>query len=177
MQAPREYKDIKKLTGCLAVLSWFIFKYGERNLPFPRILGELLIPCFIGMINTLAKGFEQIVFEHIPHAQNEEVDHLSRIATTYYDELPKEVYVDIRKNPAHEETISLPLLEEPEDWRTPIAQYLATGQLPESVVFDHPSQGQGQARPEREGPYHISRVIGPGTCELERLNGDVIPRT
>ncbi|GAA0163841.1 hypothetical protein LIER_19614 [Lithospermum erythrorhizon] len=40
----------------------------------------------------LAKEFEQVVFEHIPRAQNEEADHVSRLATTYYDELPKGVY-------------------------------------------------------------------------------------
>ncbi|GAA0154348.1 hypothetical protein LIER_37859 [Lithospermum erythrorhizon] len=34
MRFPSEYKDIQKLTGCLAVLSRFISKSGERNLPF-----------------------------------------------------------------------------------------------------------------------------------------------
>ncbi|GAA0170377.1 hypothetical protein LIER_24653 [Lithospermum erythrorhizon] len=34
MQPPREYKDIQKRTGCLAALSRFISKSGERNLPF-----------------------------------------------------------------------------------------------------------------------------------------------
>ncbi|GAA0155975.1 hypothetical protein LIER_13579 [Lithospermum erythrorhizon] len=34
MQPPREYKDIQKLIGCLAALSRFIFKSGEKNLPF-----------------------------------------------------------------------------------------------------------------------------------------------
>ncbi|GAA0153954.1 hypothetical protein LIER_12069 [Lithospermum erythrorhizon] len=34
----------------------------------------------------LAKGFEQIVFEHLPRTQNEEADHLSRLSTTYYGE-------------------------------------------------------------------------------------------
>ncbi|GAA0152425.1 hypothetical protein LIER_10909 [Lithospermum erythrorhizon] len=34
MQPPCEYKDIQKLTGCLAGLSRFISKLGERYLPF-----------------------------------------------------------------------------------------------------------------------------------------------
>ncbi|GAA0186032.1 hypothetical protein LIER_33320 [Lithospermum erythrorhizon] len=34
MQPPREHKDIQKLTGCVAALSRFISKSGERNLPF-----------------------------------------------------------------------------------------------------------------------------------------------
>ncbi|GAA0173147.1 hypothetical protein LIER_41469 [Lithospermum erythrorhizon] len=34
MKLPESYKDIQKLTGCLAALSRFISKLGERNLPF-----------------------------------------------------------------------------------------------------------------------------------------------
>ncbi|GAA0157436.1 hypothetical protein LIER_14704 [Lithospermum erythrorhizon] len=82
----------------------------------------------------LAKGFELVVFEYIPRVQNEEADHLSRLVTTYYDELPNEVYVEIREKPAHEENLSLLVLQEPEDWRTPIARYLVKGQLPGDVT-------------------------------------------
>ncbi|GAA0158316.1 hypothetical protein LIER_38617 [Lithospermum erythrorhizon] len=82
----------------------------------------------------LAKGFEQILFEHIPYAKNEEADHLSRLATTYYNELPQGVCVEIRETPAYEEAMTLPILEELEDWRTPISRYLLAGQLPESVA-------------------------------------------
>ncbi|GAA0149113.1 hypothetical protein LIER_08375 [Lithospermum erythrorhizon] len=63
----------------------------------------------------LAKEFGQIMFEHIPRTQNEEADHLSRLATTYYDELPQGVYVEIREAPAYEEAIAFPVLEGPED--------------------------------------------------------------
>ncbi|GAA0142601.1 hypothetical protein LIER_03460 [Lithospermum erythrorhizon] len=34
MNPPNSYKDIQKLTGCLAALRRFISKSGERNLPF-----------------------------------------------------------------------------------------------------------------------------------------------
>ncbi|GAA0155976.1 hypothetical protein LIER_13580 [Lithospermum erythrorhizon] len=70
----------------------------------------------------------------ISRNQNEEVDHLSQLATTYYDELPKGVYLEIRKTPAYEEAMALPVLEEPKDWRTLIARYLVTGQLHECVT-------------------------------------------
>ncbi|GAA0140974.1 hypothetical protein LIER_02222 [Lithospermum erythrorhizon] len=63
----------------------------------------------------LAQGFEQVVFEHIPRAQNEEANHLSRLATTYYNEFPRGDYVEIQQKPAHEETISLSVLEEAKD--------------------------------------------------------------
>ncbi|GAA0182962.1 hypothetical protein LIER_30466 [Lithospermum erythrorhizon] len=98
-----------------------------------RVRHELLVKYHVRVVQ-LAKKFEQVVFEHIPRVQNKEADHLSRLATTYYDELPKGVYVEIREKPAHEEIISIPVLEEPEDWRTSIARYLVTGQLLKSVT-------------------------------------------
>ncbi|GAA0159682.1 hypothetical protein LIER_16400 [Lithospermum erythrorhizon] len=80
-------------------------------------------------IVTMAKGIEQTLFEHAPRAQNEEADRLSQLATTYYHELQKEVYIKLRDHPAYEEKGLCTVLEEPNDWRTPIARYLASGQL------------------------------------------------
>ncbi|GAA0155615.1 hypothetical protein LIER_13304 [Lithospermum erythrorhizon] len=57
----------------------------------------------------LAIEFEQIIFEHIPHAQNEEDDHLSRLATTYYDEVAQGVYVEIHEASTYQEAIALPV--------------------------------------------------------------------
>ncbi|GAA0169531.1 hypothetical protein LIER_40779 [Lithospermum erythrorhizon] len=78
---------------------------------------------------TMAKGFNQTIFQHIPRAQNEEADRLFQLATTYYDELPKEVYIELRKHHSYEENALSTVLEEPEDWRTPIAKYLTLGNL------------------------------------------------
>ena len=41
MRAPQSYKDIQKLTGCLAALGRLIAKSGERNLPFFRNLRKM----------------------------------------------------------------------------------------------------------------------------------------
>ncbi|GAA0161261.1 hypothetical protein LIER_17619 [Lithospermum erythrorhizon] len=75
-------------------------------------------------VTTLASGFAHIVFEYIPHTENEEADRLSKLATTYYDELPKEVYVEVQDGRAYEETSVKVVLEEPQDWRTAIARFL-----------------------------------------------------
>ncbi|GAA0143614.1 hypothetical protein LIER_42773 [Lithospermum erythrorhizon] len=75
---------------------------------------------------TMAKGFDQTIFQHVPRTQNEEADSLSQLTTTYYDELSKEVYIELRDHPSYEDSV----LEEPNDWRRPIARYLAMGQLP-----------------------------------------------
>ncbi|GAA0184213.1 hypothetical protein LIER_31501 [Lithospermum erythrorhizon] len=44
---------------------------------------------------TMAKGFDQTIFQHVPRASNEDLDRLSQLATTYYDELPKRVYIEL----------------------------------------------------------------------------------
>jgi hypothetical protein len=38
MQPPRNVKDIQKLTGCMAALSRFISRLGEKGLPFFKLL-------------------------------------------------------------------------------------------------------------------------------------------
>jgi hypothetical protein len=38
MQPPKNIKDIQKLTGCMAALSRFISRLGERGMPFFKLL-------------------------------------------------------------------------------------------------------------------------------------------
>ncbi|GAA0142240.1 hypothetical protein LIER_03186 [Lithospermum erythrorhizon] len=258
MQPLREYKDIRKLTGCLAALSRFIsksdgatnkkgsgagilirgldnivmeytlrftFSTTNNEAEYGAMVAGLAIVRSLGISRIWVKGdskldMDQIVFEHIPRAQNEEDDHLSRLSTTYYDELSQGVYVEVREASAYQEAVTLPIFEEPEDWRTLIVQYLVKGQLPgngiearknqnrsfrfyigtltrripptwdlwlfDRIGYAREKQGKetmrwiGQIRsppPPWEGPYRISRMLGPRTYELERMNGEVILRT
>ncbi|GAA0152096.1 hypothetical protein LIER_37421 [Lithospermum erythrorhizon] len=63
-----------------------------------------------------------------------EANRLFQLATTYYDELPKEVYIELRDHPIYEEKVLSIVLEELEDWRTPIAKYLAMGRFSSDKV-------------------------------------------
>jgi hypothetical protein len=38
MRPPAHIKDVQKLMGCLAVLSWFISRLAERALSFFKVL-------------------------------------------------------------------------------------------------------------------------------------------
>ncbi|GAA0147993.1 hypothetical protein LIER_07553 [Lithospermum erythrorhizon] len=78
----------------------------------------------------MARGFGQTIFQHVPRAQNEEANSLSQLTTIYYDEFPKEVYMESRDQPSYEEKVLSSVLEEPHDWRTPIVKYLTTRKLP-----------------------------------------------
>ncbi|GAA0158036.1 hypothetical protein LIER_43423 [Lithospermum erythrorhizon] len=42
--------------------------------------------------------------------------------------------MEVREVPAYDGTHTLHVLEEPDDWRTPKAQYLVNGQLLESIT-------------------------------------------
>ncbi|GAA0153348.1 hypothetical protein LIER_11608 [Lithospermum erythrorhizon] len=75
----------------------------------------------------LTQGLEYVIFEHIPHTGNEHIDHLSRLATTYFDEMPSHVMIEMRKAPAYEEIAIMRVMEEEEDWRSPIARFILTG--------------------------------------------------
>ncbi|GAA0145318.1 hypothetical protein LIER_05539 [Lithospermum erythrorhizon] len=46
---------------------------------------------------------------------------------TYFEDIPKSVDIEFRDNPIHVEYHVMPVLEEVEDWRSPIARYLLRG--------------------------------------------------
>ncbi|GAA0184329.1 hypothetical protein LIER_31617 [Lithospermum erythrorhizon] len=59
MQPLRQYKDIQKLTGCLATLSRFISKSVERNFPFFKNLRRASSTKFY-WDDECNKGFEEL---------------------------------------------------------------------------------------------------------------------
>ncbi|GAA0151337.1 hypothetical protein LIER_10076 [Lithospermum erythrorhizon] len=87
-----------------------------------------------GNVVSVAKGFTQVIFERIPREDNREANRLSQLATTYYDELPQGVYVEIHETPEYEERVKRLVLKEPKNWRTPIVRFLTAGQLHESFT-------------------------------------------
>jgi hypothetical protein len=41
MEAPRSQKEVQRLTGCMAALSRFISRLGEKGLPFYKLLKKV----------------------------------------------------------------------------------------------------------------------------------------
>ncbi|GAA0164996.1 hypothetical protein LIER_20506 [Lithospermum erythrorhizon] len=88
----------------------FTFPTTNNEVEYEALVAGLVIVKSSGINHIWVKGDIKLIMD-----QNEEADHLLRLTTTYYDELPKGVYVEIREKPAYEEIISMPILEEPED--------------------------------------------------------------
>ncbi|GAA0140622.1 hypothetical protein LIER_01932 [Lithospermum erythrorhizon] len=73
---------IEQIRGDCGVKSEVLKKYHAKALTFTRIL-------------------EYLSFEHIPDSQNKHVDHLSRLATTYFGDLSSGVHVEVREHLIH----------------------------------------------------------------------------
>ncbi|GAA0163008.1 hypothetical protein LIER_18985 [Lithospermum erythrorhizon] len=141
MKPPNSYKEVQKLTGCLAALNRFISKAGERNLPFFKNLrhqvrgscgvkNEIIMRYYAKEVE-ISQEFKQIIFEHIPRAENEREDGLSRFARTYYSKLPEGLYVEVCDQPAYREEVIKSIVGlNSRDWSDPIIEYLVHGRLP-----------------------------------------------
>ena len=77
----------------------------------------------------MTQKFEQVLFHHIPRAENELADRLSQLATTHYDHLPAGVYVETIDRPSHSRETVFTTAKGPEDWRTHMVKYLTDGTL------------------------------------------------
>ncbi|GAA0146205.1 hypothetical protein LIER_06215 [Lithospermum erythrorhizon] len=62
------------------------------------------------------------------------------------------------------------------NWRVKNKQFKIGDLVLRLYSITHPKD-KDKLSPKWEGLYRINRMIGPRTYELEKLNGDVIPRT
>ncbi|GAA0152570.1 hypothetical protein LIER_11019 [Lithospermum erythrorhizon] len=107
----------------------FTFPTTSNEAGYEAMVVGLAIVRSLGIKRVWVKRDSKLIMD-----QNVEADHLSRLDTTLYEELPQGVYVEIREVPTYEGTSAFLVLEEPGDWRSPITRYLVNGQLPESTI-------------------------------------------
>ncbi|GAA0178828.1 hypothetical protein LIER_29888 [Lithospermum erythrorhizon] len=87
----------------------------------------------------ISQEFKRIIFEHIPRDENE----MSRLATTYYSELPEGVYVEVCDQPAYREEVVKSIVgSNSMDWRDPIIEYFVQGRLPNNTLEAKKVQNQ-----------------------------------
>ncbi|GAA0139898.1 hypothetical protein LIER_01357 [Lithospermum erythrorhizon] len=77
----------------------------------------------------VVQAFEYVIFEDILRTKNEHAYHLSWLATTYYEEMPSHVRIEIKEAPAYEEIAIMRVMEEEEHCRSPIARFILTREL------------------------------------------------
>ncbi|GJW43415.1 hypothetical protein Tco_0072214 [Tanacetum coccineum] len=86
---------------------------------------------YLEKVKALTGGFKAFTIKQIPRSENKKADALSKIASTSFAHLSKQVLVKELKENSISEVEVLTVIEEEEDtWMTPIYKYLAEETLP-----------------------------------------------
>ncbi|GJR75374.1 reverse transcriptase domain-containing protein [Tanacetum coccineum] len=87
---------------------------------------------YLNKVKTLAKSFKEFSIKQIPRSENKKADALSKIASTSFVHLSKQVLVkELKEKSINEKEILDVVEEEGNTWMTPIYEYLAKEILPE----------------------------------------------
>ncbi|GJY10583.1 reverse transcriptase domain-containing protein [Tanacetum coccineum] len=87
---------------------------------------------YLNKVKTLAKSFKEFSIKQIPRSENKKADALSKIASTSFAHLNKQVLVEeLKEKSINEKEILDVVEEEGNTWMTPISEYLTKEILPE----------------------------------------------
>ncbi|GAA0152934.1 hypothetical protein LIER_11292 [Lithospermum erythrorhizon] len=145
---------------------------GDSKLVIDQIQGKFgikseVLKIYHSKTMSLAQGFARISFMHIPREANEEADWLSRLAITYYSELPEGVITPEVGFPTYRQAR---FDEERNDQRL-LEALKFTDKLIDEALYKILKYKQLLAR------TYNRRILGPGTYELEDLDDKSIVRT
>nr|GEV15919.1 reverse transcriptase domain-containing protein [Tanacetum cinerariifolium] len=86
---------------------------------------------YLGKVRTLINNFKAFSIRQVPRSENNKADALSKITSTSFAHLSKQVLVEELKEKSINEVEILAVVEEEGDtWMTPIFKYLKEGTLP-----------------------------------------------
>lgn len=109
--------------------------YGDSQLMVRQVNGsyDAKDPCkqqYRDKVRTLIPCFDTFKIDRIPRSQNKRADALSKLASSAYSHLTKEVLVEVLPRRSITEQMVLVVTETTDSWMTPIIQYLTSGELP-----------------------------------------------
>ncbi|GJT25230.1 reverse transcriptase domain-containing protein [Tanacetum coccineum] len=87
---------------------------------------------YLEKVKTLASNFKEFSIKQVSRSKNKKADALSKIASTSFTYLSKQVLVEeLKEKSIHEKEVLAIVEEERQTWMTPICEYLMKGILPE----------------------------------------------
>ncbi|GJS23667.1 reverse transcriptase domain-containing protein [Tanacetum coccineum] len=87
---------------------------------------------YLEKVKSLVSGFANFSISQVPRSKNKKADSLSKIASTSFAHLSKQVLVEILKEKSiQEKEVTTVVEEDGLTWMTPIIEYLKKGTLPE----------------------------------------------
>ncbi|GJT73924.1 reverse transcriptase domain-containing protein [Tanacetum coccineum] len=87
---------------------------------------------YLKKVKTLASNFKEFFIKQVPRSENKKADALSKITSTSFAHLSKQVLVEeLKEKSIHEKEVLAIVEEEGQTWMTPICEYLTKEILPE----------------------------------------------
>ena len=87
---------------------------------------------YLEKTKSLIQGFDRFTITQVPRGENKKADALSKIASTSFAHLSKQVLVEILKDKSiSEKEVSTVIEEEGPTWMTPIMDFISKGTLPQ----------------------------------------------
>ncbi|GKF54313.1 reverse transcriptase domain-containing protein, partial [Tanacetum coccineum] len=115
---------------------------------------------YMEKVITLTNNFKAFSIRQVLRSENKKADTLSKIASTSFAHLSKQVLVEELKEKSISEVEILAVVEEEGDtWMTPIFKYLVKGILPADV-----KKARATRRPHQAN--YVLREIHEGSCSI-----------
>ncbi|GJZ04406.1 reverse transcriptase domain-containing protein [Tanacetum coccineum] len=122
---------------------------------------------YLEKVRTLTNSFKAFSIRQVLRSENKKADALSKIASTSFAHLSKQVLVEELKEKSISEVEILAVVEEEGDtWMTPIFKYLAKGTLPADVKKARAVRRSLQAN-------YVLREIHEGSCSMHTVHKPV----
>ncbi|GJR04085.1 reverse transcriptase domain-containing protein [Tanacetum coccineum] len=87
---------------------------------------------YLEKVKMLASNFKEFSIKQVPRSENKKADALSKIASTSFTHLSKQVLVDeLKETSIHEKEVLDIVEDEGKTWMTPICEYITKEILPE----------------------------------------------
>ncbi|GAA0138493.1 hypothetical protein LIER_00231 [Lithospermum erythrorhizon] len=119
-------------------ITWMVVR-GDSKMVIEQIRGDCGVKSeslqkYYAKTTSLTTKFDYLVFKHIPRQENEHANHLSRLATTYYEDIPMGVDIEHREKPIHEEIRACPRGQEEKIREDPSSSSWLQGSYPKTKL-------------------------------------------
>ncbi|GJS74764.1 reverse transcriptase domain-containing protein [Tanacetum coccineum] len=117
---------------------------------------------YLNKVKTLAKSFKEFSIKQIPRSENKKADALSKITSTSFTHLSKQVLVEeLKEKSINEKEILDVVEEEGNTWMAPICEYLAKEILPEDKKKARAVRRKATRYTMINGTLYKKSFIGP----------------
>ncbi|GKA74283.1 reverse transcriptase domain-containing protein [Tanacetum coccineum] len=132
---------------------------------------------YLKKVRTLASSFKAFSIKQVPRSENKKANALSKIASTSFAHLSKQVLVEeLNEKLIGEVEILVVVEEEGDTWMTPIFEYLTEESLPADVKRARAVRRKSQQFAVINGTLYKKSFLGPWLWCVGPLQANYVPR-